>query len=73
MVNRVCMPRKSRIDAPGALQHVIGRGINRQVIFSGIMGTSLNNQISTHCNRVILQFKDVPIVHSASHPSVICI
>jgi hypothetical protein len=28
------MPRKSRIDAPGALQHVIGRGINRQEIFS---------------------------------------
>ena len=28
------MPRKSRIDAPGALQHVIGRGINRQAIFS---------------------------------------
>ena len=29
------MPRKSRIDAPGALHHVIGRGINRQEIFSG--------------------------------------
>ena len=28
------MPRKSRIDAPGALHHVIGRGINRQKIFS---------------------------------------
>ena len=28
------MPRKSRIDAPGALQHVIGRGIARQTIFS---------------------------------------
>ena len=28
------MPRKSRIDAPGALQHIIGRGINRQSIFS---------------------------------------
>jgi putative transposase len=27
------MPRKSRIDAPGALQHVIARGINRQRIF----------------------------------------
>ncbi len=27
------MPRKSRIDAPGALQHVIARGINRQAIF----------------------------------------
>jgi putative transposase len=26
------MPRKSRIDAPGALQHVIARGINRQRI-----------------------------------------
>jgi putative transposase len=28
------MPRKSRIDAPEALQHVIARGINRQAIFS---------------------------------------
>jgi REP element-mobilizing transposase RayT len=28
------MPRKSRIDVPGALHHVIGRGINRQEIFS---------------------------------------
>jgi len=28
------MPRKSRIDAPGALHHVIGRGINRNKIFS---------------------------------------
>ena len=27
------MPRKSRIDASGALQHVIARGINRQRIF----------------------------------------
>jgi len=29
----VSMPRKSRIDAPGALHHIIGRGINRQKIF----------------------------------------
>jgi putative transposase len=28
------MPRKARIDAPGAVHHVIGRGINRQEIFS---------------------------------------
>ncbi len=28
------MPRKSRIDSPGAFHHVIGRGINRQEIFS---------------------------------------
>ena len=28
------MPRKSGIDTPGALQHVIARGINRQAIFS---------------------------------------
>ncbi|MCU0559740.1 MAG: transposase [Desulfobacterales bacterium] len=27
------MPRKSRIDAPGAIHHIIGRGINRNVIF----------------------------------------
>ena len=28
------MPRQSRIDAPDALQHVIGRGISRRKIFS---------------------------------------
>ncbi len=27
------MPRKSRIDAPGALHHVIARGIERRAIF----------------------------------------
>ncbi|MFZ3045170.1 MAG: hypothetical protein WA151_04600 [Desulfatirhabdiaceae bacterium] len=27
------MPRQSRIDAPGAIRHVIGREINRQKIF----------------------------------------
>jgi REP element-mobilizing transposase RayT len=28
------MPRKSRIDAPGALHHLIARGIERRKIFS---------------------------------------
>ncbi len=27
------MPRKSRIDAPGALHHIIGRGIERKAVF----------------------------------------
>ncbi|CAB1059558.1 hypothetical protein D1BOALGB6SA_4320 [Olavius sp. associated proteobacterium Delta 1] len=27
------MPRKSRIDAPGALHHIIARGLDRQRIF----------------------------------------
>ena len=27
------MPRKARIDAPGALHHIIIRGIERQAIF----------------------------------------
>ena len=27
------MPRKSRIDAPGALHHIIARGIDRKDIF----------------------------------------
>ncbi len=27
------MPRKSRIDAPGALQHIIASGIERKSIF----------------------------------------
>jgi REP element-mobilizing transposase RayT len=28
-----CMPRKARIDAPGALQHIICRGIERRKVF----------------------------------------
>ena len=28
------MPRKARIDAPGALHHIIVRGIERRRIFS---------------------------------------
>jgi len=28
------MPRKARIDAPGALQHIIIRGIERKAIFN---------------------------------------
>ena len=27
------MPRKSRIDAPGALHHIIARGIEKRIIF----------------------------------------
>jgi hypothetical protein len=27
------MPRKARIDAPGALHHVMARGIERRIIF----------------------------------------
>jgi len=27
------MPRKARIDAPGALHHIIGRGIERRKIY----------------------------------------
>jgi len=27
------MPRQSRIDAPGALHHIISRGIDRQKLF----------------------------------------
>ena len=27
------MPRKARIDAPGALHHIIARGIERRKIF----------------------------------------
>ena len=29
------MPRKARIDAPGALHHIIVRGIERRSIFTG--------------------------------------
>ncbi|MBN1472759.1 MAG: hypothetical protein JW925_13345, partial [Syntrophaceae bacterium] len=31
--SKVNMPRKSRIDAPGALHHIIVRGIERRKIF----------------------------------------
>jgi len=30
------MPKKARIDAPGALHHIIVRGINRRMIFFGL-------------------------------------
>jgi REP element-mobilizing transposase RayT len=29
------MPRQARLDAPGTLHHVIGRGIERNKIFRG--------------------------------------
>jgi len=32
------MPRKSRIDTPGAIHQVIGKGISRQGIFSDKKG-----------------------------------
>jgi len=32
----VDMPRKARLDAPGALHHIIVRGINRRKIFFGL-------------------------------------
>jgi hypothetical protein len=35
------MPRKSRIDAPGALHHIIGRGIDRNRIFQDELERSL--------------------------------
>ena len=35
------MPRKSRIDAPGALHHVIIRGIERGKIFRSEIGNRL--------------------------------
>jgi putative transposase len=32
------MPRRARIDAPGALHHIICRGIERRVIFQDDTG-----------------------------------
>jgi putative transposase len=32
-IDDICMPRKARIDAPGALHHIIVRGIERRKIF----------------------------------------
>jgi len=32
-INHTCMPRKNRIDFPGALNHVIARGIDKKSIF----------------------------------------
>jgi REP element-mobilizing transposase RayT len=44
------MPRKARIDAPGALHHIICRGIERRKIF--IDGTDKNNFV-TRLGRVV--------------------
>jgi len=35
------MPRKARIDAPGALHHIIIRGIERRKIFYSVKARSL--------------------------------
>ena len=52
------MPRKARIDAPGALQHIIFRGIERRKIFwtdedrddfVGRLGTAIE-ETSTACH-----------------------
>jgi len=43
------MPRKSRIDAPGALHHIIARGIDRQAIFSD----------DTDCNGFLERLGDI--------------
>ena len=32
--NQACMPRQARIDTPGALHHIIARGIERRKIFN---------------------------------------
>lgn len=63
IVNSYAMPWKARIDAPGALHHIIVRGIERRKIFLddtdrnsflNRFGTILKNT-STHC---ILMGKD---------------
>ena len=51
------MPRKARIDAPGALQHIIIRGIERRAIFKAAADyksflqrlTEILNESSTPC------------------------
>ena len=40
------MPRKSRIDAPGALHHIIARGIEGSKIFRD--NTDRNNFLDPH-------------------------
>jgi REP element-mobilizing transposase RayT len=44
------MPRKARIDAPGALQHIIGRGIERRKIF---LDDSDKENFVTRLDRII--------------------
>ena len=46
LCHKIDMPRRLRIDAPGALHHIIVRGIERKSIFSdhtAIMGKKKNN------------------------------
>jgi REP element-mobilizing transposase RayT len=40
------MPRKARIDAPGALHHIIIRGIERKAIFKDIAVRKLGYKCS---------------------------
>ncbi len=44
------MPRKSRIDAPGALHHIIARGIEGSKIFRD--NTDRNNFLDPHAGIV---------------------
>jgi hypothetical protein len=59
------MPRKSRIDAPGALHHVIARGIKRENIFFD--ETDKNNFL----NRLSALLKDSIIKCMLGQPSTI--
>jgi len=54
------MARKSRIDAPGALHHIILRGIDRRSIFAGVqdyqnflerMGNILSGEVKSQSRR----------------------
>jgi len=45
------MPRKARIDAPGVLQHIICRGIERLKIFTD---TADKNNLVARLDRVIV-------------------
>jgi len=62
------MPRKARVDAAGAVHHVIGRGINRQAIFSDKKGPGsrqvvvMNEEVFQ--NGTILRFKSAFRVES---------
>jgi len=55
------MPRKARIDAPGALHHIIVRGIERRRIFSDDQDRQTSDQSQSTQLIVLLGGKKVRI------------
>jgi hypothetical protein len=48
------MPRKARIDAPGAVHHIIVRGIERSILFRGDKD---RNDFLTRLGKILVETK----------------